>query len=276
MWNIICDSGCDLFKLETGSENICYRTVPFYLTINNMDFPDDENLDIAEMVGIMKESRKASSSACPSPESWRHEMVENEKNICITVSKNLSGSYQSADLAVKAVMEDSPQTEAAVVDGCATGPASVLVVRKIVELIEKGVAFKDVINEASEYAKGINTVFALSCFDNLVKSGRISKVAGMIATSLGFWGVGAEEDGRIAFKAKVRGKKKAISTMLDIIKENGFVSKEVVISHCLNEPLAIKMKEEIENIDNSINVTIFNTRGLNSFYADEEGLIISY
>ena len=37
-----------------------------------------------------------------------------------------------------------------------------------------------------------------------------------------------------------------------------------------------KMKEEIQLLDDSVNVTILPTRGLNSYYADKAGLIISY
>lgn len=275
-WNIIGDSSCDLLELENEVEKISYQSVPFYINIEEKEFIDDEKLDVVEMVKFMKESKKASSTACPSPESWREKMVEGENNICVTISKNLSGSYQSADIATKAICEENQKTRAAAVDGCATGPASVLTVRKLVELIEKGEDFETVIKKTEEYVSKIHTVFALSCFDNLVKAGRVSKIAGILAASLDFWGVGVEEGGRIAFRAKMRGKKKAVAEMLNVIKENGFNGGDVVISHCMNEPLALKMKEEIEAIDNNVNVTILHTRGLNSYYADKAGLIISY
>ncbi len=275
-WNIIGDSSCDLFDLETPSENITYRSVPFFLSIEDREFIDDESLDTAEMVKIMKASRKASSSACPSPESWKEKMTEGENNILVTISKNLSGSYQSGDIAVKTICEESPETKAWVVDGCATGPASVLTVRKLVENINKGEDFDSVIKNTEEYVSKIHTVFALSCFDNLVKAGRVGKIAGILAASLGFWGVGVEKGGKIAFRAKIRGKKKAIAEMLTVIKENGFNGGDVVISHCHNESLALVMKEEIEKLDSSVRVTILPTRGLNSYYADNEGIIISY
>jgi len=275
-WNIIGDSSCDLFDLEKPSENISYRSVPFILNIEDKEYVDDNSLDTAEMVRIMKESKKASSSACPSPESWCENMTAGENNIMVTISKNLSGSYQSGDIAVKSFCEENPGTNAAVVDGCATGPSSVLTVRKLVENIEKGQDFESVIKNTEEYVSKIHTVFALSCFDNLVKAGRVGKVAGILAARLGFWGVGIEQGGRIAFRAKIRGKKKAIAEMLTVMKENGFNGGDVVISHCHNEALALTMKEEIEKLDGCVSVTILPTRGLNSYYADNEGIIISY
>jgi len=135
---------------------------------------------------------------------------------------------------------------------------------------------ESVIKNTEEYVSKIHTVFALSCFDNLVKAGRVGKVAGILAARLGFWGVGIEQGGRIAFRAKIRGKKKAIAEMLTVMKENGFNGGDVVISHCHNEALALTMKEEIEKLDGCVSVTILPTRGLNSYYADNEGIIISY
>ncbi len=273
-WNIIGDSSCDLFELEKETENITYKSVPFYITIENREFTDDSTLDVPEMVAFMKQSKSASSTACPSPEAWQNEMVKDENNICVTISKNLSGSYASSNIAVKTMKEDG--TNAASVDGCATGPSSVLTVRKLVELIEKGESFENVVSKTEEYVSGIHTVFALSCFDNLVKAGRVSKLAGLLAASLNFWGVGVEKEGRISVHAKVRGKKKAIASMLELIKENGFNGGDVVISHCMNESLALTMKEEIEKLNSDARVTILKTRGLNSYYADKEGIIISY
>lgn len=275
-WNIIGDSSCDLFDLEKNIDGVSYRSVPFFINVEDKEYIDDDALDIGAMMDHMEKSKKASSTACPSPQSWTDKMTAGENNICVTVSKNLSGSYQSADIATKAFEDENENTKAAVVDGCATGPSSVLTVRKLTELIEKGESFENVIEKTREYVGGIHTVFALSCFDNLVKSGRVGKIAGFLASSLDFRGVGVESGGRIAFKTKVRGKKKVISAMLEIIKENGFNGGDVVISHCFNEELALTMKKEIEALDEKVNVTIMPTRGLNSFYADNAGLIISY
>ena len=83
-WNIICDSGCDLFALEKENKDIAYKSVPFYITIEDKGFNDNETLDTEAMIKAMKESKEASSTACPSPGSWKEEMNSGENNICIT------------------------------------------------------------------------------------------------------------------------------------------------------------------------------------------------
>lgn len=275
-WNIIADSSCDLFDLEKPCENISYLNVPFIINIETKEYIDDELLDTSNLVVAMKASKKASCTACPSPDSWKEQINNDEYNICVTISKNLSGSYNSAAIAVDMFKESGAPGKAAIVDTRATGPSAVLAVRKLVELIGRGLDFEDVISGTEEYIEGMRTVFALSCFDNLIKAGRMGKLTGVLAASLDFRGVGVEEGGKIKFKAKVRGKKKMIETMLETMKENSFSGKEVVISHCHNEVLAQKLCREIESIWNGVNVTVMPTRGLNSYYAEKGGLIVSY
>ena len=275
-WNIIADSSCDLFDLEKANEDITYLNVPFIINIETQEYTDDEKLDTSALIAKMKESKKASSTACPSPEAWFEKMDKGSYNILVTISKNLSGSYNSALIATQMFNENVGEGKAAIVDGRATGPAAVLAVRKLTQLISEGLEFEEVISRTEKYIEDMRTVFALSSFDNLIKAGRMGKLAGVLAASLDFRGVGVEEDGRIKFKAKVRGKKKMIQTMIDVMRENAFNGGEVVISHCHNEVLAQKLCDEINCVWKDTNITVMPTRGLNSYYAENGGLIVSY
>lgn len=275
-WNIICDSSCDLFDFEGDIRDASYQSVPFIINIEGREFVDDKTLDTAELIAAIKESKEASATACPSPQLWVELMDKDANNILVTISKNLSGSYASAATAVKMFEEENPVTNTVIIDSCATGPAAVLAVRKIVELIKAGKELIDIVKETETYIASMNTCFALSSFDNLVKNGRMSKLAGVLAKTLEFWGVGVEKEGRIAVKTKVRGKKKALTALLQIMQENGLCGKEVVISHCFNPLMAEKLRGEIEEAFNGVKVTVMTTRGLNSYYAENGGLIISY
>ena len=275
-WNIIADSSCDLFELETLTDNIKYLNVPFFINIEAKEYTDDEKLDTSELIVAMKESKKASSTACPSPEAWFEKMDKDANNILVTISKNLSGSYNSALIAAQMFNENGNNGKAAVIDGRATGPAAVLAVRKLTQLISEGLEFEEVVSKTEKYIEGMNTVFALSSFDNLIKAGRMGKLAGVLAASLDFRGVGIEDDGRIKFKAKVRGKKKMTQTMIDVMRENSFGGGEVVISQCHNEALAQKLCDEIKGVWEDTDITVMPTRGLNSYYAEKGGLIVSY
>lgn len=275
-WNIICDSSCDLFLEERTVESVFYSSVPFLLNVGDVTFYDDENLNTKALVNSMKDSKTVSHTACPSPLSWLERMIPDGNNICVTISKNLSGSYDSAVTAAKMLWEEHPETNIAVIDSCATGPAAVLAVRKVTQLIENGKPFGQIVSETESYISQVNTCFALASFDNLVKSGRISKLSGVLAKTLELWGIGVQTDGKIAVKAKTRGKKRALSALINTMKENGLCGGEVVICHCRNITMAHKLSEEIKSVWSEVHVTILPTRGLNSYYAEDGGIIVSY
>ena len=138
-------------------------------------------------------------------------------------------------------------------------------------MIEKAVS------EAEVLLRDTRIVFALSSFDNLVKSGRMSKVAGFVAGKLGMWGIGiGSDEGTISIKGKARGAAKATAMLLDDMKERGFHGGEVVISHCHNFAFADRLKCKIQELWQDTTISIMPTRGLCSYYAERGGLIVSY
>jgi len=150
-------------------------------------------------------------------------------------------------------------------------------ISRIRDWIKEGLSFEAVTARAQELLDDTKTIFALSSFDNLVKNGRVSRLAGFVAGRLGLWGVGiASDEGRIVVKTKVRGAQKAIGAIIDDMKERAFNSGHVVISHCFNEEMALRLKGKILETWDKAQVRIIPTRGLDSFYAEKGGLIIAY
>jgi len=60
------------------------------------------------------------------------------------------------------------------------------------------------------------------------------------------------------------------------MEENGYAGGEMAISHCQNSSMAESLKEMILSRWNAAKVQILPTRGLDSYYAERSGLIISY
>lgn len=276
-WNIVADSSIDLFELEATYENIEFSTVPFSIGVGEKEYMDDSSLDIGELMSAMKACKTASRTACPSTGAWYEQFKKDGHVIAITITSNLSGSYNSACVARNMVLEEQPDKQIAVIDSLSTGPEMVLILRKICELIAGNKDFETVIKETKEHMKNTHVTFALSSFDNLVKNGRMNRVTGFIANKLGLLGVGiASERGTIEVKGVSRGRRKAIEAILNDMKLRGTYIKEVVISHCQNIEFAEQVKTAILSIWNDASVTIMPTRGLCSYYAERGGLIIGF
>lgn len=276
-WHIVTDSSIDLFNTEINDENIKLVTVPFTISVGVTDFLDDEKLDIETFMDEINKTDCKTRTACPSVGTWYEEFKKEGNIIAITISGGLSGSYSSACAARNMIIEDNPNKKIVVIDSLSVGPEMVLTVRKICELINQGMDFDGVVQKAKLYLKQTHVIFALSSFNNLVRNGRIHKLTGFAANRLGFLGIGmGSEEGTIEMKGIVRGKKKAINMIINSLKEKEDQIKQVVISHCQNQELAETIKKEIQNIWMNSEVTIIPTRGLCSYYAEQNGLIIGY
>ena len=274
-WKIISDSCCDLIKKDVACDEVDFTTIPFILNIGNEEYIDDENLDVDKMISAMENCATACGSACPSPAAWLNEYDETENAIAITISSNLSGSYNSAVVAKEMVTDENKKV--AILDSRSTGPELVICIEEMVKLIKSGLSFDEVVKKANEILAQTKTAFALCSFDNLVKNGRMSRLTGFVARKLGMWGIGiASDQGTIAMKGKSRGPEKAISIIIGDMIERGFTGARAIISHCKNLPFAEKLKSAILEKWQNAEISFRETKGLDSFYAERGGIIIAY
>ncbi len=276
-WNIIADSSCDLMALSDPAEGVGYETIPFVLSVGDTDFVDDGELDTAKLLLAMEACPTASHSACPSPVAWFEAFEKADQSIAITISSELSGSYNSALSAKNMMEEEHPEKRIHILDSRSTGPEPALIAEKINALIREGLDFDQVVAAAEQFAEQTHVLFTLSSFENLVKNGRVNRMVGFIAGKLGMRviGVGSDE-GKIVLKHKTFGASKAIPLLLQEMEAMGYTGGRVAISHCHNQSLAEAVIELLRERFHTVEATILATRGLCSYYAERNGLIIVF
>ena len=276
-WHLVADTACDLYKLEGGADQMDFTTIPFSIRIGDKEYIDDEGMPIPEMLEANETHAEMAQTACPSPETWREKFSAPGPVIAFTISSALSGSYNSACTGRNMLLEDEPDKEIAVIDTKSTGPEEAMLIWRARDLILEGRAFKEIEKALNETAERIHTIFALSSYHNLIKSGRVSRLIGFIAGHLGFWGIGVgDEKGEIAIRGKARGSKSMVRFLVEEIRKVGLAGKQIVISHCQNEKDALSLKAALEAAFAGVEVLVQPTRGLDSFYAERSGLIVGY
>ncbi len=277
MWTIATDSSCDHLFRDIKNETIIVRTIPFHIRVGGREYTDDENLDTISLVEAMENCPTAGQTSCPSPGAWQEAFMEAEQTIAITISEALSGSYSSALAARQMVLEEYPDKKIYILNSKSAGSGLSILAEKLIELIERGDQFEEIVDYMQGYTEEIKTVFALSSFTNLIKNGRMSKLSGFIAGKLDIWAIGrASKEGRIAIVGKKRGKNSVISSIVDMITSNHFTKGKIYISHCHNKVMAERLKREIMARWTHVDVFITETRGLCSYYAERGGMIVSY
>ena len=275
-FRIIADSSCDIFDLDRKIDGLYFNTVPFVITVDGKDFVDDDKLNVKELVEAMAASSKSHTS-CPSPADWVREFGEEGDVFALTISSNLSGSYNSACTARNMVLENDPERNIEILDTRGTGPSLSMTIDKLCDLIRQGLSFKEVRTQIHKFMEDHKLIFALSSYHNLVNNGRMPKIAGIVLGHLGLWGVGiASEEGTIKMKKIAKGGKKTLQVIMNDFKERTADKESIVISHCQNEAFALNLKKAVEAEYPEKIVKIYPTRGLCSYYAEKGGIIVGF
>ena len=99
----------------------------------------------------------------------------------------------------------------------------------------------------------------------------------MFAGILGIKVVGkASPLGTLELLTKTKGMKKALADITSNMKKNGFSGGKVRIHYCQSRETAETLSKMIQNLFPKATVTMQETRGLCSFYAESGGLLIGY
>ncbi len=270
---IVTDSSSDIKVFDACD----FASAPLKIITDQKEFTDSLTADVKEMTEFLKTYKGKSGSACPSVGDFLEAFGDAEEIICITITSGLSGSYNSACVARDRYLEQYPDRKVFVFDSLSVGPRMELAVIKMAQLINEGKTFEEVHDELLEYYEKTDFLFTLKSMTNLVNNGRVSKASAAIASMLGIWIVGyATEEGTLGVYKKVRGDKRTIQQIVDIIKEKGFKGGKVIINHCFNLDGAEELKKSIKAIWPSADVKIQETRLLCSFYAEEGGMLVGF
>jgi DegV family protein with EDD domain len=278
-WRLVADSSCDLKVEDLSDSEVGFSTVPLTIHVGDTVYPDIPSTDTRKMLTHMKEYKHASSSSCPSPADFAQEIAKAANCIVVTITSGLSGTYNSAMQAMRMVMEENPDNNVHVIDSRATSGSLVLILHYVRRLIADGLSFEGIIKKADAYRDNVHLLFALASFDNLVKTGRMPKAAGMLATALNIRAVAtANTQGTIEVLEKPRGQKKAIERMVArMLSIKDIKGLPVVISHCNNlEGANILRSAVLEACPEVGEILILDQRCLNSFYAGDQSLLIGF
>ena len=275
-WAIVADSSCNLRGFTPQAPDTVYAVAPLKVLVGSQEYVDNEQLDVSALNRAVAAESTASSSACPSAGEWAERFRLADNVIVVTISANLSGSYEAAVIAKGLVEEEGPRNIHIVNSRAAGGKLEYLVTvldRYLTTnpTFEGACAFIDQAEEASQ------VLFSLSSYDNLTKSGRMPKAAGLIANKLSIRILGiASSEGTIKIVAPTRGSKKTVAKIVSAMKSDGYQGGLVFIDHVENEKGAQELADKIHETGPSAEIQILRCGGLCSYYAEQSGLIIGY
>ena len=233
-FHIVADSCCELTADMKKRGNI--EIAPLTLEVGGESILDDETFDQKSFLRKVAECPECPKSACPSPEYFRTAFLNGAKHCyAVTLSAQLSGSYNSAVLGANLAQEEDEDLKIHVFNSRSASIGETLIVKKIVECEEAGMSFERVVETVELYISTQHTYFVLENLETLRKNGRLSKTKALVASALKIKPVmGATSEGDIVQLDQARGINKALMKMVDAIVNDAqhVENKTLAISHC--------------------------------------------
>ena len=185
MYKIVVDSCGEL--PEELKQDGRFASVALELEVDGCRIVDDETFDQADFLRRVKESATGPKSSCPSPEQYMSAYEgEAEHVYVVTLSAQLSGSYNSAVLGKNLFEEEHPESnkQIYVFNSRSASIGETLIAMKVQELEEAGCSFEEVVEKTEAYIESQDTYFVLETLETLRKAGRLTNLKAFIANTL--------------------------------------------------------------------------------------------
>jgi DegV family protein with EDD domain len=276
-FKIIVDSCCDL--TEELRERFDISTAPLSIDVGDKHYIDDENLDRDGLLDAIRNSSDVPKTASPGPGPFLDLYQKYENSFVVTLSKELSASYQNAVLAKELLKEEAADKFVKVFNSFSASAGETMIAYKLGELIEAGLNRDEIVEKTEKYVEEMQTLFVLDSLDNLIKAGRMGKLKGKIASFFNIKPVlGATPEGTITLFDKARGSKRAIRKLVEKIGERGenLEKKVLGIAHCNALEKAEYIKEKAAEKYNFRETIIVETAGISTVYANEGGIVLAF
>ncbi|QWG45380.1 DegV family protein [Bacillus mycoides] len=201
------------------------------------DEAETEYLDgvTLKSVTLLQKMREGAvyKTSLPSLETFQEKFVSyaKEGNPCIYLafSSELSGTYQSSVLIKKEVKETYTDLDLEIIDTKCASLGQGIVVLEAAKMAKEGASKEDILNRVAFLMEHMEHIFTVADLQYLVRGGRLSKVAGFIGGLLNIKPILNVEEGKLVPLEKVRGKKKVLSRIVDIMEERGKDLKDQTI-----------------------------------------------
>lgn len=242
---VVVDSGGDIphdLAMQHGIE-----IVPLKIRFGNREYVDTKDLTTDQFWELCETSKDFPQTAAPSSGDFETAFRQAKEDgfdeiVCITLSSDLSATYQSATLASKAL---GNELKIEVIDSrLATFAMGNLAIASSIEA-SKGSNADDIAALVRSRIPYIHAYGALDTLDNLRKGGRIGKAAALFGSLLSFKPIISVHDGVIEADSKQRTRGKALNYLVEKVVSYGAIT-DLAIIHA-NAPDVAEFAERLKS-----------------------------
>lgn len=215
---LIIDSASEYTLDEANKKGLDF--VPLILNLEDESYRDGIELSKDDFFDYLINKGAKPSTSQPSPhdyeEVFKNIVEHGDKGICITISSEVSGTYQSAMLA-REKYKDSIE----VIDSRNASIGERILIDIAKDMIDEGLEFDQIVNKLNTIKNEIKVYAILDTLEYLKRGGRVSSVQSLIGGLLSIKPILSVVDGKIEMIDKSRGIKKGFDKLYEFIDIEG-------------------------------------------------------
>ena len=244
---IVTDSTADLPKELIEEHNI--EIVPLTVQLGDKVFRDYFDLTPIEFYQMLNETGDFPTTSQPPVEDFLKmykKLGKDEKIISIHISMGLSATVQSARVAAKQL----PDWDITIIDSQTVSIGLGMIIVEAAKAAKTGADAQEVINLIEKLKSNSRIYFSVETLDYLQKGGRIGRAQAFVGTMLKIKPLLTVEDGLVTPVERIRGGKKLIRRMIELVKNDAKGGdKKVKVGFVFGEgeKQAIELSEQLSN-----------------------------
>lgn len=254
---IVSDATLDLPMSIINEYGI--HVIPMGVEIDNVQYthyPDEREISIEEFYSKLKDGSITHTTQITPIIFMEHftEILEQGLDILyIAFSSGLSGTYNTAQIALPELLEKYPDRRIDTVDSlCASVGEGMLVMQAAIQK-KKGLGMEDLRLWVEQNKTSYRHWFTVKDLFHLKRGGRINTIEAMVGTALKIRPVLSTDDaGKLKVVSKIRGSRAELDFLISRMEQEGMALEEqiVIIGHGDN----LDQAQELENLIRSRNL----------------------
>ena len=217
-----CSSTVDLTGKQMEERDLRY--VCFHFSLDGEEHADDmgKSISTEEMYRRMCDGAEAKTSQVTVNEyqEYFEALLKEGKDILhVEFSSGLSGSFNSAHLAIEELKEKYTDRKIYLVDSLAASSGYGLIMETLADMRDKGDSIEELYKWIEENKLRMQHWFFSTDLTFYIKGGRVSKTAGTVGNILNICPLlNVDNLGKLRQREKIRGKKKVIQRIVEMME----------------------------------------------------------
>lgn len=247
---IIVDSSSDLPTEVLKKYDISVIPLRVY-DQSDKEYLDGVNLQSHELMQRMKNGENFTSSL-PSYDAIYQTLVSccaDQNCVYLTCSGDLSGTYNFAQLVKLDILENNPNASIHIIDTRSVSLGICVLVMELIEGLNNDESFENLIKQLHHNINKIQHIFTIEDLQYLIRGGRVGKFAGFLGGMLNINPIMEVKEGKFKPLEKVRGRKKALNRMLELMKiRKDELSKNVAVVYGVKDDSTEQFIKQLKDL----------------------------